>query len=115
MTIRKRDDSVKRGCGVDGRLGEDYTKDHAFNDVNLGYSGNREVDPTDDIKGRRIRNNACHAAYTSDDHAGLVRRQDFEHSAGSRQIYLDVEANQNPGGEFDSTGPIKAGVNRGQS
>jgi hypothetical protein len=54
MTIRKRDDSVKRGCGVDGRLGEDYTKDHAFNDVNLGYSGNREVDPTDDIKGREI-------------------------------------------------------------
>ena len=50
-----------------------------------------------------------------DDDAGLVRRQDFEHSAGSRQIWRDMEANQNPDGEFDTTGGIRSGVNRSQS
>ena len=27
MSIRKRDDSVKSGCGYDGAKGEDFTKD----------------------------------------------------------------------------------------
>jgi hypothetical protein len=113
--IRKHNDSVKAGCGVDGREGETWTKDHAFNDMNLGYPGNREVDSTDDIKGRKVRNSPGYAAYTSDDDAGLRRADDFEHSAGSRQIWLDVEANQNPDGEFDTTGGIRSGVNRSQS
>jgi hypothetical protein len=73
------------------------------------------VDEDRDIKGRKVRNSPGYAAYTSDDDAGLVRRQDFEHSAGSRQIWRDMEANQNPDGEFDTTGGIRSGVNRSQS
>jgi hypothetical protein len=53
-------------------------------------------------------------AYTSDADAGLVRGDDFEGSASSRQIWSDVEANQRPGGEFDSTGAIRSGVSRSQ-
>jgi hypothetical protein len=31
MTIRKRNDSVKPGCGADGDLGSDFTKQHRTN------------------------------------------------------------------------------------
>jgi hypothetical protein len=113
--LRKRNDSVKRGQGIDGGLGENYTDAYNVPDMQDAYPGNRHVDEGRDIKGRKIRNSPGYAAYTSDDDAGLVRRQDFEHSAGSRQIWRDVEANQNPDGEFDTTGGIRSGVNRSQS
>ncbi len=101
MSIRKRNDRVKGGRGVDGREGESYTKDHAFNDVDFGYAGNDKLE--------RSRP----GAYTSNA-AGLTRTDGFEHGSASRQIWEDVEVNQRPGGEYDSTGPIKAGVNRSQ-
>jgi hypothetical protein len=118
---RFRDDSVKPGCGIDDDLGADYTKKYNVPDMQDAYPGNIEVSEQRDTKGRRVRVNAGHAAY-SDDDAGLTRTDNFEGpdssyyaGSGSRQIWEDVEANQNPGDEFDTTGPIKAGVNRSQS
>jgi hypothetical protein len=101
MTIRKRNDAVKRGRGIDGGLGEDYTEAGAFNDVDFGYPG------------QRSKESSYAGAYTNN-RSGLTRTDGFEHGSASRQIWEDVEANQNPGGEFDSTGPIKAGLNRKQ-
>jgi hypothetical protein len=99
--LRKRNDSVKDGCGDSGTDGQNYTKDHAFNDVNFGYPGADK------------RERSRPGKYTTND-ADLTRTDGFEHGSGSRSIYQDVEQNQRPNGEFDSTGPIKAGVNRGQ-
>ena len=31
MTIRKRNDSVKDGCGIDGTEGQRYSREHAVN------------------------------------------------------------------------------------
>jgi hypothetical protein len=100
---RYRDDSVKPGCGVDETEGEDYTKK-----FNVGNMNNPDVYPGGQGSERSRAGN-----YTTND-AGLRRDDDFEGSAGSRQIWQDVEDNQNPNGEFASTGPIRAGVNRGQ-
>jgi hypothetical protein len=99
--IRKRNDSVKDGCGDSGTEGQTFTKDHAFNDVNFGYPG------------RDKRERSVSGAYTRDDDAGLVRRDDFEHSAGSRQIWSDVE--QNSDTVDDNHNAITHGVDRGQS
>lgn len=113
MTIRKHNDSVKSGKGIDGDLGEDFVKPGP--DMNFGYPGNINVPEDRDIKGRKVRNSPGYAAYTSDDDAPLTRTAgNDERGFASRQIWEDVEANQNPGGEFDSTGPITAGVNRSQ-
>lgn len=101
MTIRKHNDSRKRGQGIDGGLGEDFTKAHAFNDVQFGYPGGQGSERSKPGK------------YGTND-AGLTRTDDFEHGSASRDILDDVEANQNPNGEFDSTGGIRAGVNRSQ-
>ena len=52
MTIRRRDDSVKPGCGVDGTEGENFTK--------------RRTDPWDsNPKGNRVPDGT--GAYTSND------------------------------------------------
>jgi hypothetical protein len=116
MTIRKHDDRVKPGCGIDDDLGSDYTRKFNVPDMQDAYPGNREVPEERDIKGRKVRHSPGYAAYTSDDDAGLVHRtDDFETGSASRQIWEDVEANQNPGDEFDTTGPIRSGVNGSQS
>jgi hypothetical protein len=105
MTIRKRNDSVKRGCGVDGTEGENYTK--AYNIVG-DYDGMQFAYP-----GQRSKESSYAGAYTSND-SGLTRTAGSEHGSVSRDILDSVEANQNPNDEFDTTGPIKAGVNRSQ-
>lgn len=99
---RRHDDSVKPGRGIDDDLGSDYTK--------------RYVTPMDDpsiYPDQRRKETSHPGAYTSND-SGLTRTDDFEHGSASRQIWQDVEDNQRPGGEYDSTGAIKSGVNRSQ-
>ena len=115
--IRKRRDSEgpRRGAmGIDGEAAMDYTDRYNVPDMQFAYPGNRHVDEDRDIKGRKVRNSPGYAAYTSDDDARLVRRGDFEGTAGERQIYSDVEENARPGGEYDSTGAIRSGINRSQ-
>jgi hypothetical protein len=108
MTVRKHDDSVKAGCGVDGTEGENYTKAYNVPDMQFAYPG------------QRSKESSKPGAYTDND-SGLTRTDNFEGpnssyygGSVSRQIWEDVEANQNPDGEFDTTGKISAGVNRSQ-
>jgi hypothetical protein len=109
VTIRKRNDSVKPGCGVDDDLGADYTKKYKT-----------PMDNPSVYPGQRSNESSYAGAYTSND-SGLTRTDNFEGpdssnfgGSGSRDIMSDVESNQNPNGEFDSCGPIRAGVNRSQ-
>jgi hypothetical protein len=109
MTIRKRNDSVKPGCGVDDDLGADFTKKYKT-----------AMDDPSVYPGQRSEESSYAGEYTSND-SGLTRTDNFEGKSGSRfggsvsrDILDDVETNQNPGGEFDTTGPITAGVNRSQ-
>jgi hypothetical protein len=109
VTIRKHFDNAKPGCGIDDDLGADYTKKYKT--------------PMDDpgvYPGRDKRERSQAGSYT-DNESGLTRTDNFEGSdssnfggSGSRDIMDDVESNQNPNGEFDTTGPIRAGVNRSQ-
>jgi hypothetical protein len=103
---RSRDDSIKSGKGVDSSLGEDFVRPGP--DQQFGYPGSRSKESS--YAGKYTSNNS-----------GLTRTDNFEGSDGSRyggsvsrDIMDAVESNQNPGGEFDTTGPIRAGVNRGQ-
>ena len=97
MSVRKRNDDEghKRGQGA-------YSQE-----VKLRRDGwPMPADPGTSSRGA--------GRYTRDDDAGLKRTDDFEHHSASRQIWQDVEDNQRPGGEYDSTGPIRSGVNRSQ-
>jgi hypothetical protein len=103
MSIRKRNDSVKSGKGIDGDLGEDFVKPGP--DMQFGYPG------------QRSKESSYAGAYT-ENKSGLTRTEDFQFGAESRDIFDDVTANQRPRGDdnwgFDAPGPIKAGVNRKQ-
>jgi hypothetical protein len=113
--LRKRNDSVKPGKGIDGDLGEDFVKPGP--DMNFGYPGNINVPETNDFKGRKVRNSPGYAAYTSDDDAGLRRAAaSDERGWATRDIFDDVIANSDIRGDSvnANTGPIKYGVNRKQ-
>jgi hypothetical protein len=100
---RKRDDSVKPGKGINGTLGENYSRAYA-------------VDPWS-YPGEKSKESVYEPAYSPASDGASAQRtsaDDFQFTAATRQIWQDVEENQNPGGEFDTTGPIKAGVNRKQ-
>jgi hypothetical protein len=77
---RRRDDSVKAGCGIDGKLGENFTK-----------GGSDPWNPptlTDDLTDKGS------GAYTRNDHAGLRQKLPAEAATRSRDIFDDVTANQ---------------------
>jgi hypothetical protein len=83
MSIRKRDDSVKPGCGIDGAEGENFTK-RGTDPWNSNPAGNS--------------NSASHGKYTNNDDAGLKERQPWEVGAKTRQILDEVEANDDDDG-----------------
>jgi hypothetical protein len=128
MTIRKRSDDkgYKRGAmGIDDKMDDGFSRDHEV-DPWSNY-GNRQVPDDEDIKGRKVRDNPGHAAYTSDDDAPLRNVDDFQFTArgGSTQrgaaqwgddIFDDVNANSDIRGDSvnANSGPIKYGVNKKQ-
>jgi hypothetical protein len=94
---RRRDDSIKGGKGIDNGLGERFGKTDVVSPWADHHGGNAvgEIDPASQMP-------------------AADENRDIQFMWASRDIMTDVEANQNPNGEFDSTGPIKAGVNRRQ-
>jgi hypothetical protein len=92
MSIRKRNDSEgwKRGEGA-------FSKE-----VQLRNAPPLPRNPETSAKGE--------GAYTSDADGGLVRSDDFEHGASSRQIWSDTDKNSSDDGDRG----IRAGVNRSQ-
>jgi hypothetical protein len=79
---RYRDDSVKPGRGIDGTLGENYSREHAVNPWNSNSKGNRVPDGT--------------GAYTSND--PILRNKLPAEIADSdkRDIWDDVEGQSGP-------------------
>jgi hypothetical protein len=95
--IRKRSDNVKPGCGVDGSLGENYTKVGRVSPWNSNSKGN-DVDE----RGANVY---------QDKNAGFLRNKppsDQSGGVGTKEIWSDVDKNSNSG--TDKTGPIKYGV-----
>jgi hypothetical protein len=86
MTVRKHNDHVRDGCGDSGTDGQTFTKDHAFNDVNFGYPG------------QKSRERSRPGSYT-DNESGL-RRSDpaDERALKSRDFNSAVEDNQSDDG-----------------
>jgi hypothetical protein len=112
--IRKHNDSVKDGVGDSGTEGQDYTKKYVTDP--WSYPGNREVPETQDPKGRKVRNDPGHAAYSPDSDGAMPRSgEDFQFSAGVRDLMADVETNQDQNVSSDPHNAITAGVNRSQS
>jgi hypothetical protein len=108
--IRKRNDSVKPGKGIDGTEGEDFAKRYVV-DQWSNY-GNRRVPDTEDIKGRKVRNNPGHAAYSPDWDQPLRGGEDIQFAWATRDIFDLVNANSDVRGDSvnANSGPIKYGV-----
>ena len=92
MTIRKRDDSVKPGMGIDGRKGERFTKEYASS-------------PWSPPEMEKINPKGA-GKYTSDERV-LRNKQPYEAGADSYDVWDSVE-----GQSSDSTN--RAVKSRGQ-
>jgi hypothetical protein len=89
---RKRDDSVKAGCGIDGQKGERFTKEHVSSTWNPPNPGDKISKPG--------------GAYTNNE-SGLRNKQpDDVSNTPARDLWDDVEKNSGNG----APGPIKYGV-----
>jgi hypothetical protein len=93
MSIRRRNDSVKPGKGIDGTLGEDYSRKHA-------------VDPWDsNPKGNRVPYGA--GKYTNNE-SGLRNKPPSDPTGGAET--KDIFDNVNRNSDIGKPGPIKYGV-----
>jgi hypothetical protein len=110
--IRKRNDSVKPGCGIDGTKGENFGArvssefDHNMDEFNLrsahperSYSRN-----SDGKAGDRWMEKATEQP--------LKNVQDVGYSWSKRDIWSDVNENDGPHSGFSAA--VRAGVNRSQ-
>jgi hypothetical protein len=101
--IRKHSKKVLGGMGIDGREGENFSRDHAVDPWNPPAIGDGKV------------NSRGHGKYTSDE-SGLRNKAPGAGTGGTgeslqggtRDILENIERNSNSG--TDRTGPIKYGV-----
>jgi hypothetical protein len=95
MSIRRRNDSVKPGCGIDGDLGSNYTKQHRTDPWDSNPKGNdvgaRGAGKYEDKEVSFLRNRPA------DDQTG---------GAGSKDILDNVERNSGTG----KPGAIRYGI-----
>jgi hypothetical protein len=98
MSIRKRDDSVKPGCGIDGTKGENFTRGAVGSWNQQSNHSERE---------------SYSGAYGTND-SGLRNQRDVQFRWETRDIYTDVVDNDGGSANGGFSGPIKAGVNRSQ-
>jgi hypothetical protein len=91
--IRKRNDTVKSGRGIDGSLGETYSRDHAVDPWNSNPKGNRVPDGT--------------GAYTNNDPPLRNKpASDQSGDVGTKDILDNVERNSGTG----KPGAIRYGI-----
>jgi hypothetical protein len=83
MTIRKRDNSVKDGCGIDGSKGQRFTKEYADS-------------PWSPPEMERINPKGA-GKYTNDD-SGLRNRRPYEATADSYDVFDEVEGQSSDSG-----------------
>jgi hypothetical protein len=110
MTIRKRDDSVKSGKGIDDDLGSDFTKSYAKDP--WGYGG-ASTKGGSEGNGHEPSDERSYAGAYTENESGLVQGEDFQYSAGVRSIWDDTTANQDPD-VSTANNAIRAGVSRSQ-
>jgi hypothetical protein len=108
--IRKRNDSVKPGAGIDGSKGEDFCKPH-------GDGQSEWYKTSDHPEGSYSRLDSDNggdqwAEYGQSQRMNMRNTPDFGYSASVRDIFDDVQANDGPQGGFSAA--IRAGVNRSQ-
>jgi hypothetical protein len=77
MTIRKRNDSVKPGCGIDGSEGENYTK------------GGKS--PWNSNPGGNFVSPSGAGKYQDEDASFLRNKMPYEATEAARDIFNDVE------------------------
>jgi hypothetical protein len=109
--IRKRNDSVKSGPGIDGSKGENWTRANASDSVwGIPNPGGEE---------RRYDRNAGSSRgdqWIERSEQNLLRnKQPFDWAAGKRDIFDDVISNASGNPEDGFSAPIRYGVNRPQS
>jgi hypothetical protein len=109
MSIRKRDDSIKSGCGIDGAKGENF--------------GGNPIDPwtaeSEHSERQYSRNEGSSKGdqwiESGADSQNLLRQgEDVQFKFARRDIYDDVDANSS-GTNDGFSGPVKYGVNRPQT
>jgi hypothetical protein len=88
MSIRKRNDSVKPGCGIDGRKGEDFTRQNRGDPWNPPHIPGEGINP----KG--------HGVYTNDNPP--LRRSKTDPENYDKIDILDMVESQ-----ADRTGPVR--------
>ena len=91
--IRKHSKKVLGGMGIDGREGENFSRDHACDPWNPPAIGDGKI------------NSRGHGKYTNDD-SGLRSKLPYEATEASRDVMDNVERNSGAG----KPGPIKYGV-----
>ncbi len=96
MSIRRCNDSVKPGCGIDGSKGENFT--------------HGAVGSWNQQSAHKERPNYPGAYSTND--SGLRNKKDFGDTAATRDIWNDVQENDGPNGGYSAA--IRAGVNKSQ-
>ena len=110
MSIRKRDDSVKPGRGIDGAKGENFTKQYRGDPLTV----RPDCAASERSYSRLDRDNGGDkwAEIGLSQTNGMRNRRDFGYRADTRDIFDDVQANDGPRGGASSA--ITAGVNRSQ-
>jgi hypothetical protein len=108
MSIRRRNDSVKSGHGIDGAKGENFTRQYNQNSWNVTPSGGNERSYSRNAKKAPGDRWAQVGATTQP----LREVEDFGYRASKRDIFDDVLENDGPRG--GASAAIRAGVNRSQ-
>jgi hypothetical protein len=123
MSIRRRNDAVKSGRGIDGAKGENFTRQYNQNSWNVTPSGGNERSYSRNAK-KAPGDRWSEPADVSQFGPGGVRRpDDFQYAGGSvadgsrrtssRDIFDDVQANDGPRG--GASAAIRYGVDKDQS
>jgi hypothetical protein len=111
MSIRKRNDAVKGGRGIDGTQGEKWTKQGLTGPDSMTYAyengPERSYDPL-----AKPRPGDAGAEVGMDQTLGRRNVRDFQWRSETRDVWSDVTANDGDTGGF--SGPVKYGVNRSQ-
>jgi hypothetical protein len=111
VSIRRRNDSVKPGMGIDGTQGEKFTKSGLTAPDSMTYTyengPERNYDPL-----AKPRPGDQWAEVGMDQSLGRRNQRDFQWRSEVRDIFNDVQAND--GDQGGASAPIRYGVNRSQ-
>jgi hypothetical protein len=110
MSIRRRNDSVKPGAGIDGSQGERFTKTGLTGPDDMCY---QESDHKERSYSRNTKKGQDQWTEVGNVEMPMQNVRDFQWRSETRDIWSDaVEGNGEVNQGF--SGPVKYGVNRSQ-